>query len=440
MRRPWQWLSGRLSTAAGGPAQARVVVLLASVLGLNSADSGAVGALADQLEQGLGINHTQLGLLATVSSAVGVAAALPVGVLADRSRRVRTLVVAVAAWSVAMVAGGLATSYTWLLLSRLVLGLAAGAASPVIASLIGDLFRPADRARILGLILCGEVIGAGVGLVVAGDIGATLSWRYAFVLLGLASAALAVAVGRLLPEPVRPDSDTGQHPESLWRAVSYLLRIPTVRLLIVASSVGYFFFAGLRTFAVVFVERDFHVSQMVLSGLVPVVGAAALVGLVVGGRVTDARLHRGHATARVTIPALAYAVAAVCFVPGLFTTAIPLALIAFSLCAAALAAANPALDAARLDIVPGALWGRAESLRTVLRLTGEAAAPVTFGFIADEFHGAGGRTSATGLRDAFLIMTIPLLANGLLVWLARPTYPADVAAARGPGRVSTVDL
>jgi len=296
-------------------------------------------------------------------------------VLADRSRRVRILVVVVAAWSVAMVAGGLATSYTWLLLSRLVLGLAAGPASPVIASLIGDLFRPADRARILGLILSGEVIGAGVDLVVAGDIGATLSWRYAFVLLGLASAALAVAVGRLLPEPVRPDSDTGQHPESLWRAVSYLLRIPTVRLLIVASSVGYFFFAGLRTFAVVFVERDFHVSQTVLSGLVPVVGAA-----------------------------------------------------------------NPALDAARLDIVPGALWGRAESLRTVLRLTGEAAAPVTFGFIADEFHGAGGRTSATGLRDAFLIMTIPLLANGLLVWLARRTYPADVAAARGSRRASTVEL
>jgi predicted MFS family arabinose efflux permease len=415
-----------LSAAVGGPARARVVVLLASVLGLNSADSGAVGALADQLEQGLGINHTRLGLLATVSSAVGVAAALPVGVLADRSRRVRILVVVVAAWSVAMVAGGLATSYTWLLLSRLVLGVAAGAASPVIASLIGDLFPPADRARILGLILSGEVIGAGVGLVVAGDIGATLSWRYAFVLLGLASAALAVAVGRLLPEPARRGGDL---PMSLRHAVSYLLRIPTVRLLIVASSVGYFFFAGLRTFAVVFVERDFHVSQTVLSGLVPVVGAAALVGLVVGGRVTDARLQRGHATARVTIPALAYAVAAVCFVPGLFTTALPLALIAFSACAAALAAANPALDAARLDIVPGALWGRAESLRTVLRLAGEAAAPVTFGFIADEFHAVGGRTSATGLRDAFLIMTIPLVANGLLVWLARRTYPADAARA-----------
>jgi predicted MFS family arabinose efflux permease len=428
-----------LSAAAGGPTRARFVLLLALVLGLNSADTGAVGALADQLEQGLGISHTQLGLLATTSSIVGVVATLPVGVLADRTRRVRILVVVVAAWSVAMVAGGLATSYTWLLLSRLVLGVAVGAASPVIASLIGDLFRPADRARILGLILSGEVIGAGVGLVVAGDIGATLSWRYAFLLLGVLSAALAVLLARLLPEPARRNGDGGAHPMSLWRAVPYLLRIRTVRLLIVASSVGYFFFAGLRTFAVVFVERSFHVSQTALSALVPVVGAAALVGLVVGGRVTDARLHRGHETARVTIPALAYLVAALCFLPGLYTTAIPLALVAFSACAAALAAANPGLDAARLDIVPGALWGRAESLRTVLRLAGEAAAPVTFGFVADEFRRAGGRSSATGLRDAFVIMTIPLLANGLLVWMTRRTYPADVAAVRPPRRESTVD-
>src|SRR6185437_644109 len=126
--------------------------------------------------------------------------------------------------------------------------------------------------------------------VVAGDIGATLSWRYAFLLLGIASAVLAVAVARLLPEPARRGE---AQPMSLWHAVPYLLRIPTFRLLVVASAVGYFFFAGLRTFAVVFVERSFHVSQTVLSGVVPVVGAAALAGLVVGGRVTDDRLRRG---------------------------------------------------------------------------------------------------------------------------------------------------
>jgi hypothetical protein len=55
--------------------------------------------------------------------------------------------------------------------------------------------------------------------------------------------------------------------------------------------------------------------------------------------------------------------------------------------------------------------------------------PITFGFAADVFGGAGGRSSATGLRDAFLLMTVPLAINGVMVWFTRHTYPADTAAA-----------
>jgi predicted MFS family arabinose efflux permease len=469
----------------------RAVVLLAGVLGLNSADAGAIGALANQLEQDLHIGHMQLGLLAAASSAVGAATTVPVGVLADRSPRVRLLAIAVGAWAVAMAGGALAPSYLWLLVSRLALGGAVAAANPVTTSLIGDLFPRARRARVLGWILTGEVIGAGAGLLIAGNIGAVLSWRYAFLVLAVVSAVLAFGLCRLLPEPARggaeparpdeepargveptrgPESEPargagparGREPEpaggraeraalipaadqvqrddprsyTLWHATVYLLGIPTVRLLIVASSVGYFFFAGLRTFAVVFIERRFGVTPPVLSGLVVLIGVVALAGLVAGGRATDALLNRGQATARVTVPAVAYAAAAIFFVPGLVSTAVPLALATSAVAAAALSAANPGLDAARLDIVPGALWGRAEGLRTVLRLSGEAAAPVIFGIIADQLGaGAGAATpgagpgSAVGLRDAFLVMTVPLLANGVLMWLTRRTYPSDVAAA-----------
>ncbi|MDG4825765.1 hypothetical protein O7635_28290 [Asanoa sp. WMMD1127] len=99
----------------------------------------------------------------------------------------------------------------------------------------------------------------------------------------------------------------------------------------------------------------------------------------------------------------------------------------FTLGAGFLAAANPPLGAARLDIVPAALWGRAESVRTVLQLAAEAAGPIAFGFVADEFGGSGGR--GAGLRDAFLLMLVPLLLNGLLLVRARRTYRADVATA-----------
>jgi len=43
--------------------------------------------------------------------------------------------------------------------------------------------------------------------------------------------------------------------------VRYILSIPSNVMLIFGSSLGYFFFAGLSTFAVVFVEGHYRVGQ-----------------------------------------------------------------------------------------------------------------------------------------------------------------------------------
>ena len=469
----------RVASWVGGPARLRVVVVLASVLALNTADTGTLGAVAVQLERDLRISHAQLGLLASVSAAVGAAACLPVGVLADRVNRVRLLAATIVVWAAAMTASGLATSYVWLLLSRVALGGAVAAAGPVVASLIGDLFTPTDRARAYGWILSGELLGAGLGLLVGGEIATLLSWRYPFLLLAVASLILAVVLLRSLPEPARggeswvpdgalgiplPDNDHDPAVDdesessgssikvlasatvrpvrervrpvaelSLWQSLRYLLGIPTIRLLIIASSVGYFFFAGLRTFAVIFVEQWYHQGQSVVSVLILVIGVGALAGVLLGGRLTDRALHRGAVTARVTVPAIAYTGAAMLFVPGLFSQAVLVALPLYLAAATVLAAANPPLDAARLDVVPAGMWGRAESLRTVIRFAAEAVAPTAFGLVAD---GLGHGRTGVGLRDAFLVMLLPLLGNGVLVWMARRSYPGDVATASACDRLS----
>lgn len=468
----------------GGPGRARIVLLLAAVLALNSADTGTLGAAAAQLEADLGISHAQLGLLATASSGVGAVASVPLGWLADRTNRVRLLVITTALWAGAMLLSGLASSYSWLLLSRLLLGAVLAAAGPVVVSLTGDFIPPADRAGVLGWILTGELIGAGFGLLLGGELAAVYSWRYAFFMLAALSAVLSVALWRLLPEPGRRGTGwlptdrhpaepgqpaAGQQPQpgqrpadraqatirargvrparervltddpnqwSLAQAAAYLLSIPTNRLLIVASSIGYFFFAGMRTFIVVFAVRHFGVPETELGALVPVIGVAAVVGTVLAGRLTDRALIRGHTSVRVLVPAAGYVAAALLFVPGVWLTSVLAALPFIALGAGALSVANPPLDAARLDIVPAGLWGRAESLRTVLRLTAEAAAPATFGWLADQLGGPAGQSSGLGLRNAFLIMLVPLAANGLIMIAARHTYPVDVATAAESDRTS----
>ena len=167
----------RITETAGGPARLRVILLLAGVLALQSADIGSIGALARQLEKAFDIGNTQLGLLTTVTALVGAAVALPAGALADRSKRVRILSWAVAFWSLGMVASGLAPSYTMLLLARVALGVLAAVCGPMVASLSGDLFPAQDRSRIYGMILTGELLGTGVGLVIAAELGAVAGWR-----------------------------------------------------------------------------------------------------------------------------------------------------------------------------------------------------------------------------------------------------------------------
>ena len=51
--------------------------MLACVLGLQSADTGAIGSLAAPLEKAFHIGNTELGLLVTVSTLIGAAATLP---------------------------------------------------------------------------------------------------------------------------------------------------------------------------------------------------------------------------------------------------------------------------------------------------------------------------------------------------------------------------
>jgi MFS family permease len=168
----------RLAGVLGGAARARVILALAGVLALSSADVATVGAAATQLRHAPAISNTDLGLLVTVASLVAAVATLPFGVLADRVRRTWTLGAMIACWGAAMIWSATAGSFTTLLLARVFLGVAAAAAGPMIASLTGDYFPGSERGRVYGYILTGDLLGAGFGFAVTGDI-AALSWRAA---------------------------------------------------------------------------------------------------------------------------------------------------------------------------------------------------------------------------------------------------------------------
>jgi sugar phosphate permease len=467
----------------GGSLRARVLILFACVLGLDTADVSMIGATADKLETALHLSNTELGLLASVPSLAAAAATVPFGVLTDRVCRTRLMTVTVVLWGIAMAVSAASQSFTMLLLTRLTLGAASATAGPTVSSLIGDYFPVRERGSVYGIILSGELLGAGFGFVVAGEAASVLTWRAAFVALALPSLALAYAVWRKLPEPARGGAsrlapgatefrnldersakdeeetdrtiaqekveNQGVAPRqhlilaadpasmSLWEATRYVLRVPTNLILILTSALGYFYLAGMQTFGLVYVSHHYGLAQTTATLVLGSLGLGALAGVLVGGRLADRMIAGGDVNGRITVGGFSFLIAAALLVPALLGGELSWTLPLLIAASAAFAARNPPLDAARLDIMHHRLWGRAEGVRTFLRRLMVATAPVAFGVLADALHhggsagqrGFGSGASAAGLGLAFLLLCVTLVLGGLLTFRACRTYPRDVATA-----------
>src|SRR5439155_8083483 len=236
-------------------------------------------------------------------------------------------------------------------------------------------------------IISGELVGAAFGFAVTGGI-ATLSWRASFVILALPAFALAWLLFAL-PEPTRGGrnplisatarpvaaaagadgeqqatdaqrlaNELGIEPDpelvltrdprrlGLLAAARYVLSIRTNVALILASAGGYYFLSGVQTFGVEFVTKQYGIAQALSTLVLLAVGAAGVIGVLVGGWLGDFLLHRGFLNGRILVSAIAAAAAVVLFVPAIFTRSPLTALPYISLAALAISAQNPPIDAA----------------------------------------------------------------------------------------------
>ncbi|MBO0729106.1 MAG: MFS transporter [Acidimicrobiaceae bacterium] len=450
----------RLDEAIGGSARRRVVVLLACVLALQAADTGAIGALAAPLEHAFRIGNARLGLVVTVSTLVGCAATLPFGSVVDSHSRTLLLQVVIAGWALTTVVSAMSVSFSMLLVSRLALGIVVAAAAPAVTSLVGDLFPGDERGRMWGFVLTGEFIGAGAGILVAGTLSSWAGWRVALGVLALPAVLLVWCLRRGLPEPARggqsrieagadsitaagdvdPDQAadaagakrrssleepalaeqqaeqagatadaeivrSGAEDLSMWRAVGYVVRVRTNLALIVASGFGYFFFGGLQTFGELYLRERTGAGQSVASMLFILIAAGALAGVLSGGRVADRLIRHGRTTARLEVAAVAFVATTGFFVAGALTPMVAVSIAILFVSAAALGAVNPPADAARLDVLPSFVWGRGEAVRTAFRQLLQGVAPLLFGVVSADFGaprgglGAGINTNAAHVAN-----------------------------------------
>ena len=190
----------RLKTATGGAAVTPVLVLAGLNL-VDEFDRSAFYALTPEIRDAFALSDTGIGAIGVVAGAFIIATALPMGLLADRFNRVRLSAGAALLWSTMSIATGLAPALWALVIIRLLAGAGRTANEVLHPSLLGDYYEPRTLPQVFKLHRLANPLGI-TSAILAGFIGATLGWQWAFFLLAIPTFPLLLALLRL-PEPAR---------------------------------------------------------------------------------------------------------------------------------------------------------------------------------------------------------------------------------------------
>jgi len=305
---------------SGGAAAVRkraplVLGLLLLAYIFNYLDRQILGILAGPIIADLRLTDTEFGLLsgppfAILYSLLGV----PFAYLADRTSRSRVIAVALAFWSAFTGLCGAATSFWQLFVFRMGVGIGeAGGVAPSYA-LISDYFEPRRRARAMAIFSLGVPIGLALGTLIGAYIAHAISWRAAFLVMGVAGIMLAPVLVVVVRDPTKAHH-AGAAPIS--QVFPMLVRKPVFWLLAFAASSSSLCGYGLAVWTPSVLERSFGMGLLERGQfLASVILLGGCTGVFAGGWLADrlGALDRGWYA---RLPAIAWLITAPTFAAGL---------------------------------------------------------------------------------------------------------------------------
>jgi predicted MFS family arabinose efflux permease len=304
--------------------RAVVLAMLLLVYTFNFLDRQILGILVQPIKADLGLTDTQLGALGGIAfaflySTLGV----PLALLADRTSRTWVVTVSLTVWSGFTALCGVATNFWQLFLFRIGVGVGeAGGVAPSYA-IISDYFPPHQRARALAIYSLGIPIGLAAGTLLGAWIAATVDWRAAFLVVGIAGVVIAPFFRLIVKEPPRPAAPAERVP--LGQVFALLARKPSFWLMSFAAGFSSMCGYGLAFWAPSFFIRSFGLDLATTSyyfGSILLVGGT--IGVFAGGWFAD-RLGQGDRGVYAKLPAFAWLVCVPLFAGGFLSDNVTLA-------------------------------------------------------------------------------------------------------------------
>ena len=314
------------ASAGVRPGYARLVLaMLLIVYTFNFLDRQILGILVQPIKADLHLTDTQLGALGGIAFALLYSTlGIPLALVADRTSRSWVITASLAVWSLFTALCGFATSFWQLFAFRLGVGVGeAGGVAPSYA-MIADYFPPERRARALAIYSLGIPIGLASGALLGGYLAASVDWRTAFLVVGVAGIVIAPIFRLVVREPARGGADrvTAAPVERAPVAAVFaiLARKPSFWLMAFAASMSSLCGYGLAFWTPSVLIRSFGFD---LLGASQYLGSLLLIGGTLGvflGGVLADRLGHADRGNYARLPAVAWLITVPLFAAALWST------------------------------------------------------------------------------------------------------------------------
>lgn len=257
------------------------IILLTAMNFVNYIDRYILPAVQEQIKGEFHVTDSQIGSL-TFWFMVAYMCTSPItGYLGDRFPRKWMIVICGL-----MIAGtnfftADVNSYDSLNIRHAALGVGEAAFGVFGPSMLADYYAQDKRNGVMTIFNIAIPVGAAIGVLAGGWVGAHYGWRHAFVVSAVPGVVIALLIAAFLREPQRTEE---KHKGFAFDDVKSLMTNKPYLAAIFGYAAVTFAIGGISVWMVSFLQRINHYSQEAASGIMgPVIVAAGLGGTITGG-------------------------------------------------------------------------------------------------------------------------------------------------------------
>jgi predicted MFS family arabinose efflux permease len=339
---------------------------------------------------------------------------------------------------------GIAQNFWQIFLLRMATGLGEAGVFPSGSSIISDYFPARKRSAAMAIFLSGATVGLTVGLTFGGYIAEHYGWRWAFVVVGLTGAPIALLTSLVLKEPRRRaagDQTAIQQPLKFIGVCKALLRNKTyVQILLVGALLNLMIF-GIIQWMPALMLRKFNLGITQVGALFGVaLGLGSALGSIIGGFLANRLAERDERwllrmplwVSFLYLPVYEFAI----YVPNA-----TLSMLAIFLINVIGGSSYGPVAAAMQSVVPPSMRATASAIYLfVAMLIGAGGAPLIVGVLSDRLRASMGNVGALEAALASMILVTSIWVLVHFYWSLRNFSRDFIAAESGSGPLTRLEV